>query len=339
MLHIDNTSDLMEYLRYCGYLGASASPRVTVLHGGVSNRTIRVDLPDGQSWVIKQALPKLRVETEWLSDPARIHVEALGRHWLEKLLGDTLPHAVPQGICEDQSSYVFAMRAVPQPHRNWKEMLLQGQLHNEHIEQFAELIATVHCRSYAQRDELADVFDNRSFFDSLRLEPYYRYTARQVPETCGFMNQLIEQTLAQRVALTHGDYSPKNILVRDHYMVLLDHEVIHFGDPAFDVGFALTHFLSKAHHVANRRDDFAAASHHYWQCYAQRVAAMPWVDGFEQRVVRHTLGCLLARVAGRSPLEYLDAAEKQCQRALTIRLMEAIPLSVDQLVDQFVKGL
>jgi 5-methylthioribose kinase len=59
---------------------------VSVLAGGVSNRTVLVErTASGEGWVVKQALPKLRVATEWLSDPERIHQEALGLRWLSEL--------------------------------------------------------------------------------------------------------------------------------------------------------------------------------------------------------------------------------------------------------------
>ena len=67
----------------------------------------------------------------------------------------------------------------------------------------------------------------------------------------------------------HGDYSPKNILLYRDRLVLLDHEVIHFGDPAFDVGFSLTHLLSKALHVAFRRREFLDAAQSYVRTYLE----------------------------------------------------------------------
>src|SRR5690606_31921066 len=96
----------------------------------------------------------------------------------------------------------------------------------------------------------------------------------------------------------HGDYSPKNVLVHGGRLVLLDHEVIHFGDPTFDLGFSLTHFLSKAHHLPPRRDAFAEATRQYWERYRQLVAEEPWADDLEGRAVRKTLGVMLARARG-----------------------------------------
>jgi aminoglycoside phosphotransferase (APT) family kinase protein len=136
--------------------------------------------------------------------------------------------------------------------------------------------------------------------------------------------------------LVHGDYSPKNILIYQGRLVLLDHEVIHFGDPAFDVGFALAHLLSKAHHVRSRRAAFAGAAADFWRSYRDSLGDFPWASDLEPRAARHTLGCLLARVAGRSTLEYLDGEERVRQRDAAIALMEAPPTSVVELVRRFV---
>jgi len=53
--------------------------------------------------------------------------------------------------------------------------------------------------------------------------------------------------------------------------------------------------------------------------------------------VRHTLGCLLARVAGRSPLEYLTEGERGWQRAFVLAMMADVPGSVDELVEMFLE--
>jgi 5-methylthioribose kinase len=55
--------------------------------------------------------------------------------------------------------------------------------------------------------------------------------------------------------------------------------------------------------------------------------------------VRHTLGCLLARVAGRSPLEYLDEGELDRQKAAVLALLPDPPESVAGLAEAFVERL
>jgi aminoglycoside phosphotransferase (APT) family kinase protein len=331
-LDIEQPDQLLAYLRRGGHLASGEAIAMRVLAGGVSNRAVLVERQGGEAWVLKQALARLRVAVDWFSSPERIHREALGLRWLARLApsGATVPL-----IFEDHAEHILAMAAVPQPHENWKSMLLRGELDLGHVAQFARLLGAVH-RAASGHADVAAAFDDRSFFESLRVEPYYSYTAGQAPTAAAFYHELIAQTRSRRLTLVHGDYSPKNVLVYQGRLILLDHEVIHYGDPAFDLGFSLTHLLSKAHHVDGRRASFAEAAAHYWQTYGDTLGNVGWRADLERWAVHHTLGCLLARVAGRSPLEYLDAGERARQRDAVFALISRPPATVEELVERFV---
>ena len=335
-LDIEQPGALRNYLRSAGRIAPDEDPAITVLAGGVSNRTVLVERELGEAWVVKQALERLRVRVEWLSSPDRIHREALGLRWLERIAppGSTTPLAF-----EDFEHHLLGMAAVRQPHENWKVMLLRGEVERDHIEQFAHLLGAVHRVSHQRRAEIEPIFADRGFFESLRLEPYYVYTAGQVPASAPFIDALLAETRAIRQTLVHGDYSPKNVLMHEGRLILLDHEVIHFGDPGFDLGFSLTHLLSKAHHLPHRREVFQAAAEHYWTTYHQTVKDSDWAADLEPRVVRHTLSCLLARAAGKSPLEYLDRTERERQQRVVLGLMADPPLVVRDLAGRFVAAV
>ncbi len=327
-MDIERPSELIAYLRECHHITADEQPRVTVLAGGVSNRTVLLERAGGRAWVFKQALAKLRVAADWFSSPERIHREALGLRWLGELLP---PGSTPRLVLEDHENHLLAMEAVPQPHENWKTMLMRGDVRRETVEQFGLLLHAIHHQAAARREELEPVFRDTSFFESLRLEPYYAYTADRTPQAAAFLRALIADTRAVRATLAHGDYSPKNILVRDDGIVLLDHEVIHWGDPSFDIGFSLALILSKAHHLQGCRANFMDAAHLYWKSYAD--------SSHERRAVRHTLACLLARVDGRSPVEYLDDHERPRQRAAALKQMADTPGTIDELIERFASCL
>ncbi|MGN6812608.1 MAG: phosphotransferase family protein [Thermomicrobiales bacterium] len=335
-LDIEQPAALLAYLHATGRLAPGELVAIQPLGGGVSNRTVLVERASGDNWVLKQALAKLRVAVDWFSSPLRIEREALALRWLPDLAppGTTTPL-----VFEDRAQHLLAMQAVPHPHANWKTMLLTGALKPDHVRQFGRLLGALHRNAAARLEELPADFADRTFFESLRLEPYYAYTATQVPEATSFLTNLIADTRALRLTLVHGDYSPKNILVHRDRLILLDHEVIHLGDPAFDLGFSLTHLLSKAHHLRDHRDAFAEAALLYWTTYRQAAGDVAWAADLEPRAVRQTLGCLLARVAGRSPLEYLDAGERQRQRDAVLALLPAPPDTVYELVQRFLAGV
>jgi tRNA A-37 threonylcarbamoyl transferase component Bud32 len=243
---------------------------------------------------------------------------------------------VPRVVFEDHRHHLLGMSAVPQPHDNLKDLLLRGDVDLTVIRALAKLLATVHVRSASRSDELAVAFADRSTFEELRLAPYYGYTAKRVRGARDFLYDLMGAARSQRIALVHGDYSPKNVLVHRGRLVLLDHEVVHFGDPAFDVGFSLTHLLSKAHHLKSRAMSEAAAE--YGRTYLMEAGRLATAD-LQARAARHAVGCLMARVAGRSPLEYLDTRSRERQLEVAVRLAAEPPDTIDGLVGRFFRLL
>jgi len=330
---IEEFDALRDYLREHGYAKMGEALALKKLPGGVSNRTVRVAWADGHAWVLKQALAKLRVNVDWFSSPERIGVEAKALRWLNR---SAPPGTTPGFIFEDIANHLMGMEAIPEEHENWKSVLLSGQIVSNHFEQFGLLLGAIHRESSDCGAETCRVFADTTYFVNLRLEPYYLYTAQKTAEAAAFLKALARETLNHKDSLVHGDFSPKNTLIYRGKLILLDYEVVHFGDPAFDVGFALTHFLSKANHLPKDRARLATAAELFWQEYRKEITRLKWAAALEPRVVRHTLGCLLARVAGKSPLDYLTPAETTRQRDTVLALMVKPPSSVPDLIAEFV---
>jgi len=335
-LDIEQPESFRAYLLGQGFLEPADELTMRVLSGGVSNKTVWLQRPFGGAWVVKQALEKLRVKSDWFSDPKRIHQEALGLKWLGQLLP---AGSVPRLVFEDPLNNLLAMEAIPEPHQNWKTLLLAGKLDLELVREHGRLLAQLEREPGEQAALLASEFADRSYFETLRLEAYYLHAADSCEAAGEFLRALVEETRATTVALTHGDYSPKNVLVYQNRLILLDHEVMHFGDPAFDVGFALTHLLSKANHLENLRSRFAEAAVEFWQAYLDALGRPAWLNGLEARAVRHTLACLLARICGKSPLEYLGPHERERQQKVVLGLLQEQPATIPRLVEAFVRRI
>ncbi len=324
-LDIEIPSDAIAWLRKHSLVADHETPRIEALPGGVSSRTVLVECDHARPMVLKQSLAKLRVAVDWFSSPERIHREALAIRWFSRLAP---PGTITELYFEDAAEHTIAIEAVPKPHDNWKTLLLAGDVQLAHVRQFGQLLGALHRNSATRADELLPLFGDKNFFETLRVEPYYRYTAHLAPQ---FIGPLIEETLATNESLVHGDFSPKNVLIHSDRMVLLDHEVAHFGDPAFDIGFAMAHFLSKAHHLPPLRERFLSAAQEFWISYGNA--------DFESRCVRHSLACLLARVRGRSPLEYLSSEERTHQAAAVLAIMQRAPAEMPALIERFSKEL
>lgn len=330
MLDIEIHSDLLPWLVQRGLVRRHEKIHIRNLEGGVSNRTVLVQRSDGSGMVLKQALETLRVQDPWHCDPARVHREAAALRVLQEIAP---PGTVPPFLFEDMDLHILGMGAVREPSASLKDLLLAGNCDPALMSALGHLLADIHVLSSERIGELT-VFEDRSYFLHLRLEPYYETTAHRLDWASDFLTGLIIDTKKYQQALVHGDFSPKNVLIVNDKPVLLDYEVAHLGDPAFDGGFFLTHLLAKAIHLP-------AAGDRLLQGY--RVFAGAWLQGcgnrfgddLETRCVAHHLGCLLARCVGRSPLEYLGDISKQTILQGVRRCLDSPPRTLADFLNQW----
>ncbi len=322
---------MLPYLEQRGELTQGERAQCINLAGGVSNRTVKVVRDGRPNLIVKQALSKLRVAVEWFSAPERIHREFAALH----IFGALLPGHVPRAHLEDTCHHIIVMEEVPVPHANWKDQMLAGWVETDHWSSFGAMLAHIHTATHRDLSALPTSLRDRTFFQTLRLEPYYIYSGQQVPVAAAFLDSLIAETLDHADALVHGDYSPKNVLIRDHALHLLDYEVCHIGDPTFDVGFGLTHALSKAHKMPHLQPELLAGASHFWEAYVAGGTRAVWGSDLEPRAVRHTLACLLARAVGRSPLEYLSPDQRRWQAQVAVDLMHGHHDRIPELIAGF----
>ncbi len=331
-LNIEDPKALTQYLLESKRIRPDERVTIQPVRGGVSNRTVIVEHPPRRSWFLKQALPKLRVPVEWFSSPERIEREWLGLRMLRGLLGRK---HIPAPVFFDKKNHFVAMHAIRRDAVSWKEQLMRGRVEDHCVQDFALLLSKLHIASWKQSDIWQEQLQDCSNFETLRLEPYYEYTATQVSEAASFLRQLAEETRTVHLTAVHGDYSPKNVIISCGNLILVDHEVLHWGDPAFDVSFAMTHLLSKAHHLRSFRQECRNAAQLFWRVYRHSVSSTPWFRGFEERAVRHLLACLLARVACRSVLEYLSPEERERQKAAVVALLRQGPQGIPEVIEKF----
>ncbi len=170
-------------------------------------------------------------------------------------------------------------------------------------------------------------------FDELRIDPYYRTTAARDPEAREALEQLIEDSWKIQTSLVHGDYSPKNMLVRDDRIFLIDFEVVHWGDPAFDSAFLLNHLMLKAFHQPQFAELYFRAARRFWQALNAGLSDARTVD-FESMTVRHLGGLMLARMDGKSPVEYIrDEGVQSRVRRTAKRLLAERPAAFDAALE------
>jgi len=290
--------------------GLETAP-VQELSGGVSSEIWKV----GSSVCVKRALPRLRVAQRWEAPVERNRYERL---WMEAA-GAALPGAAPRILAADDEAGVFAMQYLEFP--VWKERLRQGHADPAFAARVGAALAAIHSAT-AGRREVAARFATDAIFYSIRLEPYLVATGLAHRDLQSFFAALVKTTAETKVCLVHGDVSPKNILVGEHGPVFLDAECAWYGDPAFDLAFCLNHLLLKCLWVPAARNAFVACFDALSSAYLENVS---FDDDIESRTGSLLPALLLARVDGKSPVEYLGDREKALVRKVARELIGAEP--------------
>ncbi len=304
--HGDGSVDLLTaetvgaWLEQRGLVAAGASVEATELEWGVSNVVLAVHAA-GLEVVVKQALPRLRVAEEWLAKRERTLTEADAL----RLAAEIVPGSTPDVLAVDEDACAMAIARAPDGWRNWKELLLAGEADPAVARRLGELLRAWQAATLRD-DSLARRLGDIEAFDQLRVDPYHRAVMRRWPSLAGPIGAYADELLATRVCLVHGDFSPKNVLVGPDSLWVIDFEVAHVGDPAFDVAFLLTHLVLKRVRRPVDAASLRAAADAFLRGYGR--AAGPICPPDEHVVAE--LGCLLlARVDGKSRIEYLPAEE------------------------------
>lgn len=324
MLMIEITEEnAAEILHARGHLPSYTDILVHELSGGVSNAVFLVETPECR-FVVKQARGKLRVQADWQCSVERIWREMEALQTIGALLDAWrgTSTAVPRILWRDHELYAYAMTAAAANACTWKEKLLSGQLDVQDADRAGALLGRIHARSWHD-PKIASAFEDRTYFAQLRLEPYYLVAAEKYPTAAGPLRDLVDQTWRERHTLVHGDFSPKNLLVWDPEQMLIDFEVGHYGDPAFDVGFCLTHLVLKSIH--RKSGDFltlADSLRTHWHIQLRHIVPASELQTLEHRAIRHLAGCLIARIHGKSPVDYLRPAEQDQAVQIAEKLFE-----------------
>ena len=324
-------TDLIPLLRAAG-LVVSGQPVIRPLSGGVSCEILLIE-EEGRRIVVKRALEKLRVKDDWFADPVRNRYEQA----FMRYAGEVSPGSVPRILHSDTDRNFFVMEYLGDGWVDWKSELLAGRIEPRYARTAGETLAAIHRASW-DNDALRNQFATTPNFFKLRLEPYLLTTGARNPELEPYLKAEADRLAAVSLALVHGDFSPKNILLQagSDRIAIMDCEVAWFGDPVFDLAFFLNHLLLKALHLPGLRVEFLSLATGFLDAYRSSLGG-DWSAGLEARATRLLLMLLLARVDGKSPVEYLteQPEKKQRIRDFVFRELPSPPQTIAELTTRW----
>lgn len=297
----------------------SADTKITVqpLSGGVASDIARIDT-DNSTWCVKFALPKLKVEADWFAPTHRNMAEY---NWLS-FAAETLPHNAIRlfGFSDTLQGFAMAYLEAEDIYL-YKNALLTGTDTGTEAGKIGKLIGTIHNRSATPEFDDSG-FHNQDDFWALRIEPYLCYTATRHPEISKSLLDMADRLYHADRILVHGDVSPKNIFLRAAEPVILDAECATMGDPCFDISFFLNHLVLKAIHMPHRQTHNLRAVMDFWDSYHPFIA---WeaAEELERRTCQLLPALMLARVDGKSPVEYLHPAQQHKTREIALKMIKS----------------
>jgi aminoglycoside phosphotransferase (APT) family kinase protein len=311
---------IVDFVERSGLVRRDANTCFERLPGGVSS-DIWLVRAGSAAFCVKRALPQLRVAADWRAPIERNSKEAA---WIRAVAG-FMPEAVPALLAEDAAAGMFAMDYLPpQSFDGWKAQLQRGHVIPAIAGEIGRRLARIHS-SFARSPDAAKEFATDRIFHAIRLEPYLLATARAHPDRAAALKKLAETTAHTKLTLVHGDVSPKNILVGPAGPVFIDAECAWFGDPVFDLAFCLNHLLLKCSWVPRVAPLLLIAFDRLLGAYLDGV---DWEarEAIDRRTAELLPGLFLARIDGKSPVEYLtEEHDKDRVRRVARALLDDPP--------------
>jgi len=295
------TETIRETIRRMGLLSNAEQFSSEPLSGGVSSDIWRITVGNKQ-YCLKRALPRLKVTQLWEAPVARNNFEW---QWF-RTAGAICPGCVPNLVAHDEQAGLFVMDYLdPKSYPVWKAQLRDGVVDEGTAERVAERLVKIHAVT-SNDEHVRRQFATEDAFYAIRLEPYLVATSRIHSDLADHLHSIVEVTASTKRALVHGDISPKNILVGPSGPIFIDAECAWYGDPAFDPAFCLNHLLLKCLWRPQHWKAFLACFDRFAAAYLHGVSWEPRVS-IQLRIARLLPALFLARIDGKSPIEYVTS--------------------------------
>jgi len=270
-----------------------------------------------REFCVKRALAKLTVKEDWFAPVNRSNFEAE----YFKTCKNINKLAFPKILGHDKKKYILAMNWYNKDqYKLWKSSLLKKYIETKDGKRVAEILVKKHAHFFNKK-AIKDKFSNDKTFHAIRIEPYILFTSNSYPQYKKLFDKNIDNLSKNKKTLIHGDFSPKNILIGKDSPVILDAETACWGDPVFDLAFCNNHIILKSILNFEIKDKYISLSKCFLDTY---ISFLNWEnkDEFIERFLSLVPIFILARLDGKSPVEYFQKGHIERSRGLAKKLIE-----------------
>ena len=271
------------------------------LEGGVSSEVYYVKT-NKSDYCIKRSLKKLLVKKNWIANTNRIKYEYLWLKHCKKIISRNIPKTFE---FDNKKKYIVMEYLNDSKYKTLKQLYFNKVVNIKTIKLISKHLYKIH--SSSKNLKTKKIFDgnNNNFYD-LRLDPYFNEVGRIYPKYKKYIKNINKNYFENSSTLVHGDFSPKNILIGKNKIIYLDAECCNFGDPVFDLVFFTNHLLIKSIFIKDKSQEFIKSYIIFYKEYLNNLNLKNY-KSYINRIIEMTPIMLLARIDGKSPVEYLNS--------------------------------
>jgi len=271
------------------------------LEGGVSSEVYYVKT-NKIDYCIKRSLRKLLVKKKWIANTNRIKYEYLWLKHCKKIINRNIPKTFE---FNNKKKYIVMEYLNDSKYITLKQLYFNKVVNIKTIKLISKHLYKIHSNSKNLKTK--KLFDgNKSNFYDLRLDPYFNEVGRIYPKYKKYIKNINKNYFEHSSTLVHGDFSPKNILIGKNKIIYLDAECCNFGDPVFDLVFFANHLLIKSIFIKDKSQEFIKSYLIFYKEYLNNLNLKNY-KSYIDRIIKMTPIMLLARIDGKSPVEYLNS--------------------------------
>ncbi len=269
------------------------------LKGGVSSEVYYVKTHNN-NYCIKRSLKKLLVKKKWIVNTNRIKFEYLWLKNCKNLLNNNIPKTYE---FNDKKKYIIMEYLDQLEYKTLKELYFEGKINIKTIKLISKHLYKIHSNSNSLDFKKTFEGNSKNFYD-LRIDPYFNEVGRVYPKYKSYISNINKEYFKYSTSLVHGDFSPKNILIGKNKILYIDAECSNFGDPVFDLVFFSNHLLIKSIFFKENSEKFAKSYMIFYKEYLKELSKKSY-NAYLNRIIKMTPIMLLARIDGKSPVEYI----------------------------------